>query len=249
MRLLIYLLPVALLSSCRPRPAPEAQLTVAAAANLVEAFREAGAAFKAKTGVDVVFSHGSTAQLARQIENGAPFDLFAAADTANVDALIAAGKLTAESRAVYASGQLALWIPDPEKRGVRDLKDLNGPAIRFIAIAQPDLAPYGKAAVEALQKSGQWEALKPKLVYANSVSQAHQMAQSGNADAAFTAFSLLLRDAGTIVKIDPGLYSPIEQALAILAGTPRTREANLFRAFLLGPEGRAILLRNGYLLP
>ncbi len=223
-----------LLCSCGT---PKAKLTVAAAANLTDVFGEIGKAFKAKTGVDVIFSYGSTAELAQQIANGAPFDLFAAADTEHVDALVSTGKLTSVSRAVYALGQLALWIPNVNQSGVRELKDLTRPQIRFIAIAQPELAPYGKASIE------------PKLVYANSISQAKQGAASGNADAAFTAYSLVLHERGTILKADPQLYHPIEQAMAIVTSSPRIQESNQFRSFLLGPEGRAILAKSGYLLP
>ncbi len=236
----------ALLCSCR---APKQKLTVAAAANLTDVFGEIGKAFKAKTGVDVIFSYGSTAELAQQIANGAPFDLFAAADTEHVDSLVSTGKLTAASRASYALGQLALWIPNSEQSGVRELKDLAGQQVRFIAIAQPELAPYGKASIEVLKNSGLWDTVQRKLVYANSISQAKQWAASGNADAAFTAYSLVLHERGTILKADPHLYHPIEQALAIVTSSPRIQEATQFRSFLLGPEGRAILAKSGYLLP
>src|SRR5512143_3893380 len=125
----------ALLGSCSaPRAAesvPNAKLTVAAAANLMDVFGEVGRAFQAKTGVTVIFSYGSTAQLATQIDNGAPFDVLAAADTEHVDALVAAGKLTRDGRAVYALGQLALWIPEGGTSGVRELQDLAAPQIRF----------------------------------------------------------------------------------------------------------------------
>src|SRR6266446_7804405 len=111
----------AFLGSCDARRDPDsAKLTVAAAANLTDVFGEIGSAFKAKTGAEVVLSYGSTAELAQQIENGAPFDVFAAADTEHVDSLVSTRKLIADSRAIYALGQLALWIP---KGGVRDLKD------------------------------------------------------------------------------------------------------------------------------
>jgi molybdate transport system substrate-binding protein len=224
-------------------------LTVAAAANLTDVFGEVGGAFKAKTGVEVVFSYGSTAELAQQIDNGAPFDLFAAADTTHVDSLVSTQKVTADSRSIYALGQLVLWIPKGEQSGVRELKDLIGQQVRFIAVAQPQLAPYGQATIEVLKNVGIWDVVQPKLVYANSISQAKQMAESGNADAAFTACSLVLHDRGTVLKIDPHLYHPIEQAMAIVASSPRIEEAKQFRSFLLGPDGRTILAKSGYLLP
>jgi molybdate transport system substrate-binding protein len=242
---------VALLGSCKARRDPQsaAKLTVAAAANLTDVFGEVGRGFKAKTGVDVVFSYGSTAELAQQIENGAPFDLFAAADTEHVDSLVSARKLTGDSRAVYALGQLALWIPDGEGSGIRELQDLAKQPVRFIAVAQPQLAPYGQATIEALKNAALWEATQPKIVYANSISMAKQMAATGNAEAAFTSYSLVLHDEGIVVKVDSRLYRPIEQALAIAASSERVGDAKQFRSFLLGPEGRAILTKNGYLLP
>lgn len=197
----------------------------------------------------MIFSYGATAQLAQQINNGAPFDLFAAADTEHVDSLVSKRKVTADSRAVYALGQLALWIPSGEGSGIREVKDLAGPKVRFIAVAQPELAPYGQATIEVLKNAGLWKTVQPKVVYANNISQAKQMAATGNADAAFTAYSLVLQDGGTVLKIDPHLYHPIEQALAIIASSAQIEKAKQFRSFLLGPEGRTILAKSGYLLP
>ena len=240
---------ILLLGSCTATRDTESRLTVAAAANLTDVFDDVGRAFKAKTGIDVVFSYGSTAQLATQIDNGAPFDVFAAADTEHVDSLVAAKKLTADSRALYALGQLALWIPEGEQSGIRELKDLAGKQVKFIAIAQPELAPYGQASVDVLRGAGLWETVQPKLVYGTSISMAKQYASSGSANAAFTAYSLVLHEKGTVLKIDPKLYKPIEQALGIVAASPHIEEAKQFRSFLLGPEGRMILANNGYLLP
>jgi molybdate transport system substrate-binding protein len=238
----------ALLGSCgAPRPAG-VKLTVAAAANLMDVFAQVGQAFKAKTGVEVIFSYGSTAQLATQIDNGAPFDVFAAADAEHVDSLTGTHKLTNDSRAVYALGQLALWVPEGGP-AIRELKDLGGPQIRFVAIAQPDLAPYGEATVEVLKGAGLWDTVQPKLVYGTSVSMAKQFAASGSANAAFTAYSLVLHDKGTVLKIDSHLYKPIEQAMGIVAASAHPDEARQFRAFLLSVEGRTILSNGGYLLP
>jgi molybdate transport system substrate-binding protein len=215
----------------------------------MDVFGQIGPAFKIQKGIDVVFSYGPTVELAQQIDNGAPFDVFAAADTERVDLLVASQKLVSKSRAIYAKGQLALWIPAGESSGIQQLKDLTSPKISFIAIAQPKLAPYGQAAIETLKNAGLWEPLQPKIVYANSISMAKQLAASGNADAAFTAYSLVLHERGTVLKVDPALYHPIEQALGIVASTSRMEEAQQFRSFLLGPEGRAILAKSGYLLP
>ena len=242
---------IVLLSACgeQRQIQPASKLTVAAASNLTDVFADVGRAFKVKTGRDVIFSYGPTAELSQQIENGAPFDLFAAADLEHVDALVSKGKLTSDSRAVYALGQLALWIPDAERSGVRELRDLTKPRVRFIALAQPALAPYGQAAMEALKSAGLSQATQPKLVYANSINMAKQMAATGNADVAFTAYSLVLREKGTVIKVDPDLYQPIRQGLAIVASSIQIDSAKQFASFLLGAEGRAILADHGYLLP
>jgi molybdate transport system substrate-binding protein len=237
------------LSACAGRPNPAEKLTVAAAANLTGVFDEIGRAFTAKTGLGVVFSYGSTAELAQQIDNGAPFDLFAAADAEHVDALVKSGKLQAGSRSIYALGQLALWVPRGGGSSIRELKDLTREQVRFIAVAQPELAPYGQAAMDVLKSSGLWPAVQSKIVYANSVSLAKQLAASGNADATFTAYSLVLHEPAGVLKIDPHLYRPIEQALAIVTMSSHLKQAQEFREFLLGGQGQAILAKSGYLTP
>jgi molybdate transport system substrate-binding protein len=228
---------------------PKEEIVVAAAANLTDAFREIGTAFTAETGLAVIYNFGATAQLAQQIENGAPFDLFAAADVAHVDQLVADGKIVAASRAIYARGRLVLWIPPESKAAIRTLNDLLSPAVRFIAIANPDTAPYGSAAVETLQKENLWKGVKPKVVLAENVNVARQMASTGNADAAFTAFSLVMKDPGRIVAIDESLHAPIDQALGIVAASPNKANAQRFADFVLRGGGAAILQRSGYDLP
>jgi molybdate transport system substrate-binding protein len=237
------------LGSCAAPPPEAKKITVAAAANLTDVMGELGPAFTKKEGVDVVLSYSSTAQLAQQIDNGAPFDVFAAADTEHVDGLVKTGRVTAASRAVYARGQLALWVPNGDQMDVHELKDLANAKIRFIAIAQPSLAPYGEAAAEALRSAGLYERLQSKFVYGNTINLAKQLAASGNADACLTAYSLVLHESGTVIKVDPKLYRPIEQALAIVAASKHQADAQKFDEFLLGPNGRSILAKNGYISP
>jgi molybdate transport system substrate-binding protein len=219
------------------------KLTVAAAANLTAAFDQVGKAFKEESGIEPTFSYGPTAALAKQIENGAPMDVFAAADTEHVDQLLVGGHIAPGTRAIYAKGVLAMWAPEAK---IRTLADLALPEVKFVAIAQPELAPYGRAAVEALQAAKLWEKVQPKVVYANSVSQARQMASTGNAEAALTAYSLVFKDAGTVLRVDAKLYAPIEQALGVVANSPHDEEARAFAAFVLGPRGKSILAQNGY---
>jgi molybdate transport system substrate-binding protein len=221
-------------------------ITVAAAANLTDVFDEIGKAFHRKVGVRVVYSYGATTQLAQQVEHAAPFDVFAAADTEHIDDLVRKGSIRAESRAVYARGALALWLPNGESLGVRALADLARPDIRFVAIATPGAAPYGKAAIETLKASGLWQKIEPKIVYANNVSMAKQFAASGNADAAFTAYSIVFKDRGTIIRIDETLHAPLDQALGILTSSKKIADAREFVRFVLGKDSQLILRRYGY---
>lgn len=223
-------------------------ITVAAASNLTGVMDELAREFKKQTEIRVVLSYGSTAQLAQQVANGAPFDLFAAADTQHVDDLIGAGKLRPRSRAVYARGQLALWVPD-SKLGVTKIEDLLRTEVRIIAVAQPRLAPYGEAAIEALRNSRVWDKVQPKIVYANNINVARQYAASGNANAAFTALSLVKKAEGAVIQVEPSLYRPIEQALGIPADTANVEAAERFRSFLLGAQARRVLKSNGYEVP
>ena len=228
---------------------PKQQILVAAAANLTDAFQQIGQAFTAETGVGVTYNFGATAQLAQQIDNGAPFDLFAAADVTHIDQLVASGKIVPASRAVYARGRLVLWVPRESKAAIGELNDLAAPAVRFVSIANPETAPYGSAAVEALKKGNLWEQVKPKVVMAENVNMARQMAATGNADATFTAYSLVMNDSGKVVAVDESLHSPINQALGIVATSPNKVNAQGFREFLLHGAGAAILRRSGYDLP
>ena len=218
-------------------------LTVAAAANLTDAFAQIGQTFEQQTGVHVVFSYASTAQLAQQIENAAPFDVFAAADTVHIDQLVRDGKILPESRTLYARGRLALWNP---QGAVQKLEDLTAPSIRFVAIAKPEAAPYGEAAVESLKSLGIWDKVQPKVVYATNINMAKQYAATGNADAAFTAYSLVQHESGRVMIVDEKLHGPIDQAVGIVSASARRVEAQRFVAFLTGTDGRAILERFGY---
>lgn len=221
------------------------ELVVAAAANLTEAFGELGRRFEGRTGVRVVNSFGATADLARQIEQGAPFDVFASADTRHVDALASAGLLTEGTRAVYARGRLVVWLPRGDSAVAR-AEDLAKPEVARVAVAKPDVAPYGQAAVEALEALGVWARVEPKVVYAQNVSQAKQFAATGNADAALLPRSLVHEGEGKSVEIDEALHRPVEQAAGVVRASKRQGEARRFVEFLSSEEGRAVLKSYGY---
>jgi molybdate transport system substrate-binding protein len=232
-------------TACQLAFSAPAEITVAAAANLTEVAQTLGAEFEAQTKIHPVFSFGSTAQLTTQIENSAPFDVFLAADAEHVDKLDHEGLLAPDS-AVYAIGVLAMWIPPSSKAQVSKLEDLKSGEVRVIALANPKLAPYGAASVEALQHAGLWDAVNAKIVYAENINMAKQYGTSKNADAVFTAYSLVLKEAGKVIQIDEALHQPIVQKLGIVARSQHIDDARKFTRFVLGSQGRAILMRYGY---
>jgi molybdate transport system substrate-binding protein len=225
------------------------EITVAAAANLTEIFHEIGERFQARTGIHPVFSFGSTAQLTIQIENSAPFDVFASADAEHIEELSRKNLLVPGSQAVYATGVLALWVPTGSPAAVARLEDLISPAVKKIAVAKPELAPYGRAGVETLQSLGLWEKVQSKIVYAENINIAKQYGASNNAEAVFTAYSLVMRESGKVIVVDEKLHRPITQELAILASSSHVDAARKFVAFLLTGDGRTALENSGYRVP
>jgi molybdate transport system substrate-binding protein len=236
-------------AGCAREPAVHPSLTVAAAANLTEVLTAAGPVFESQTGIHPVFSFASTAQLEQQIENAAPFDIFLAADDSHVDQLDQKHLLISGSRAVYAIGVLALWIPPKSPASINRIEDLVSPSVRNLAIAKPELAPYGEAAVESLKAAGVWDQVQSKVVYAENIAMARQYGDSGNADAVFTAYSLVLHDSGKIIQVDEKLHRPIEQALGILASSAHQADARKFADFFLQGSGRDTLRQYGYRFP
>ncbi|HEX8853394.1 MAG TPA: molybdate ABC transporter substrate-binding protein, partial [Pyrinomonadaceae bacterium] len=218
LRLLTSVLTALLLSfapSCSTRDErrageDEGEIVIAAAANLSAAFDALSNKFTERTGARVRLSYGATADLARQIENGAPFDVFASADVRHVEELERKGLVEAGTLSLYARGRLVLWMPQASAARLARIEDLADARITKIAIAKPDIAPYGRAAVEALRAKGVWETVEPKVVYSQNVAQAAQFAASGNADAAFVPRSLLKAGEGSSVEVEGRLHSPIE---------------------------------------
>lgn len=225
------------------------ELTVAAAADLQGAFTEIGAAFERQKGITVRFTFGSTGNLATQIQGGAPFDVFAAANVTHVDALIADGALIADSKRLYAIGRIVLASNKASGLDLQRLEDLTDERIRWIAIANPDHAPYGVAAKEALQRVGLWDALQPKILLGENVRQTLQYIELGEAEAGIVALSIADVPDVTYVLIDDELHSPLVQAIAVVAGSGHERAAREFIAFVTGAEGRAILQRYGFGMP
>ena len=249
----LSLLMALLLAGCQTRseaasPAAE-PLLVAAASDLQFAFSEIGELFEAETGQKVIFTFGSTGNLTTQIENGAPFDILAAANVAFVDRLTAQGLTIPETQQLYAQGRIVLVVNRSSGLKATRLEDLRNPAITRIAIANPEHAPYGLAAREALQQVGVWADIQEKLVLGENVSQTLQFVQTGNAPVGIVALSIANVPEVTVTLLPAELYEPINQALAVIKSTTNEEAARAFIAFVNSPTGREIMKRYGFLLP
>ncbi|MGH9870965.1 MAG: molybdate ABC transporter substrate-binding protein [Pyrinomonadaceae bacterium] len=224
-------------------------LTVAAASNLTDAFAEIAPKFTGKTGIRVVISFGATADLAKQIENGAPFDVFAAADSEHVEQLEAKGLLTPDSSTIYARGRLVMWLPPTSNLKAERIQDITAKSFERIAIAKPDVAPYGRATVESLRALGIWDQIENKVIYGQNVSQTKQYVATGNAEVAFIPLALVKAGEGRYIEVGEELHHPIDQALGIVKESTKQIEARKFVDFLLSPEGRELMSQSGYRTP
>jgi molybdate transport system substrate-binding protein len=233
----------------RPVLIDAAEVTVAAAADLQFAFAEVGRSFERDTGAKVIFSFGSSGLLAKQIEHGAPFDVFAAANIAFIDRLRERGLVIDESRQLYARGRIVLAVNKTSRLRAARLPDLLRPAVKWIAIANPQHAPYGLAAQQALSRLGIWDQVRPKLIYGESVRHALQLVQTGNTEAGIVALSVADVPEIEWTLVPDDLHAPIDQAIAIIKVTRVQSEARRFIRFLNEPAGRIIMKKYGFLLP
>ena len=239
----------------RGTPSPSrGRVRVAAAADLNAALGDLIGRFSASHAVDVTVSYGSSGTFYAQLLNEAPFDVFLSADVEYPRQLAARGLALPGGDFSYAVGRLVVWVPtasaiDPAS-GVRALTSAS---IAHVAIANPDHAPYGRAAVAAMQHEGVYEALRPKIVYGENVAQALQFVQSGAADAGIVALALALapaaRDAGRFAEVPLDEYPRLEQGGTILKHAADVDAARAFRSFLVSGEGRAILTQYGFSMP
>lgn len=219
-------------------------LTIAAASDLAPLeplFREAFPL------ADLAFTFSSSGVLARQIENGAPFDLFLSANEDFLRQLVKKNKVIQEEIQVYAIGRIGLWA---KSGAIRQIADLDQPAVRVIAVANPQLAPYGQAAMVALYKTKLLDKVKDKLVYGENIRQTQQFAETGNADCAILSWSLIYNKGGYLIP--DNLHSAIRQVAAPIRqkGSKNTKLADAFINFLVSPVGRSIFAQHGFnLLP
>jgi molybdate transport system substrate-binding protein len=229
--------------------ATEGEIVVAAAASLQFAFQELAEVYEQDTGQHVRLVFGSSGQLTQQIENGAPYDLFAAANQDYIDRLVGQGLALEDSVRVYARGRIVLAANRQAGLVIETLEDLLDPSIRHIAIANPEHAPYGLAAKQALQTAGMWEQVQDKLVLAENVRQALQFVQTGDAQAGIIALAEANVPEITWVLIDEALHVPLDQSLAVLAASDEPELAAQFSAYINGTVGRPIMRRYGFVLP
>lgn len=243
MRLLL-LLPIAA-ALALASPAWSAEATIAVAANFTDVAKEIGAAFKAKTGHDAVFSFGSSGQLYSQITQEAPFQVLLSADDERPKRAVADGFGVPGSEFTYAIGKLVLWSKQPGVvKGEATLREAD---FAKLSICNPVAAPYGAAAVQTMKSLKLYERLEPKLVIGANITQAYQFVRTGNAEVGLVALSQVIGDtAGSRWMVPQTLYAPIRQDAVLLKKGADSAAATAFMAFLKGPEARAIIERYGY---
>lgn len=225
-----------------------APVLVAVSANFQETQASLAKTFAAKTGIAVESTSGSTGKLYAQITNGAPFHIFLSADSEHAEKLEAADAAIKGSRFTYAVGQLVLY--SASLRGVKDASLLKTDAVKHLAIADPETAPYGTAAVFTLKALDLYDAVKPKLVQGESIAQAFQFVQSGAAEAGFVARSQVIKMPEKYYWIVPETLHPaIAQEAVLLKPGADNQSAKAYLAFLRGPEARKIIAAAGYTVP
>jgi molybdate transport system substrate-binding protein len=238
-----------------PSPASEKSLLVAAASDLHYAFKEMIADFERNTGQPVKLSLGSSGNFFAQIQNGAPFDVYFSADIGFPRKLVDTGYALPESLYQYATGRIVLWTPKTSGLAVqeRGMDVLSDPSIKKIAIANPKHAPYGRAAVAAMQHAKLYERVKDKIVLGENVSQAAQFVESGAVDIGIIALSLAkaptLQAAGSYWLIPANTHQPIDQGAVIIKASPNREAAKAFLDFLRTPAARRVMRQYGFVLP
>jgi len=225
--------------------AQAAQTHVAVAANFTEPAKEIAALFKQKTGHEAILIFGASGAFLTQISHDAPFEVFLSADSDRPKAAIDQGFAVPGSSFTYAIGKLVLWSKVVDVTKGDDA--LKAGAFSKISIANPNAAPYGTAAIEAMKALGVYDALKPKIVQGNSIAQAFQFVDTKNAEVGFVALSQLFGVTdGTRWPVPQELYSPIRQDAVLLKRGEKDEASIAFLAFLKGPEARAIIEKFGY---
>ena len=252
-KVLIPFFVAALVACDRRSGAPGREVRVAAAADLKFALDEISAVFRrGHPDVAVTITYGSSGSFYAQLSNDAPFDLFLSADAAYPQKLVEHGKGAKETLFRYASGRIVVWVLNESQLDVTtlELRSLADPSVRRVAIANPQHAPYGRAAEAAMRGARIYDQVKDRLVLGENVAQAAQFVQSGSADVGVIALSLALspamRDKGRYWEIPLDAYPRIEQGGVVLKSAKDPDAARALRAYLLAEEGKAILRKYGF---
>jgi len=235
-------------------PARSSEIVIAAASDLNFAIKELIVEYEKASGNQVKLSLGSSGNFYAQIQNGAPFDLYFSADIGYPKKLEEAGLIVPGSLYRYAVGRIVLWTNHVSRRDVSKGMDvLRDPAVKKIAIANPKHAPYGRAAVAAMQHFKVYDEAKDRLVLGENISQAAQFIESGACDVGVIALSLALaptmKAAGTYWEIPSDAHPPLEQGAAILKSSKQQETAKQFLEFMRGTQGQEIMTRYGFTLP
>ncbi len=229
-------------------PALAEQALVAVAANFVPPFREVAMEFEKSTGHNVQVASGSSGNFYAQIKNGAPFDVFFSADNERPKLLEDEGLGVRGSRFTYAIGRLVLWSPDPDL--VKGEGTLRSERFKHLAIANPKTAPYGVAAMQAMQKLGAWESVQPRLVMGENLGQTIGFIESGNAELGFLALSQIMdpkmKGKGSRWDVPINFHEPIQQDVVLLMKGKDNPAAKALMEFMGGPQATAIIERYGY---
>ena len=229
--------------------APSVVLTVFAASDLGPAFKRIVPQFERKSRVRITLVLGSTGMLAQQIRNGAPADVFFAANETFVRQLSSERLTLQSSEAVYARGRVAVVALKTAGVHVDSLTDLADPRVRRVAIANPQHAPYGLAAKQALEATGLWTVVGPKLVFGENAQQAVQFVRSGSAEAGIVARSVSDTPDLTWHLVDERFHAPLDQVAVVLARAKEPRTAASFIEFVNSADGRSVMRQFGFLLP
>jgi molybdate transport system substrate-binding protein len=244
LRMVAFLL--LLTTGCERSDAKAPRVRVAAASDLQQALPILASAFQQQHKIEVVPTFGASGQLAEQIKQGAPFDVFLSANGEFVNRLAKDGVVEPESVKPYARGELVLAVNKLWGMKVESLQDLTKAEVTKIAIANPETAPYGMAAKQALERAKLWDTLKPKIVPAESVRQALQFVQSGNAEVGFVGRSIADVPEVATVPLPLDSCDPIIQTLGIVTRSDYPDEARLFVKFVLSDVGQGILRDLGF---
>jgi molybdate transport system substrate-binding protein len=222
---------------------------VAAASDLAKAFEELGKEFQTRTGITPEFTFGSSGLLAKQIEHGAPFFLFAAANKDFVTSVVKAGRCDGQTARIYGRGRIVVWTRSGVTPPVRlaDLADAS--RYKKIGIASPEHAPYGRAAKQAFERSQLWEQVAHRIIEGENIQMTMRHARDGNVDVSIVALSLaVVADGGAYLPIDQSLHDPLDQQLVVCGKGEEADVAAQLAAFIASREGREVMTRYGFVI-